>query len=67
LRRLPIDWPARGYSEAELDGLAEFMLRLLQSFLPESESRPAGQAADPRPFLRRWFVPGFIAAGAQGQ
>lgn len=62
LRRLPIDWPASGYSDAELDDLADFMLRLLQSFLPESEGRPAGREADPRPFLRRWFVPGFLAA-----
>jgi AcrR family transcriptional regulator len=65
LRRLPIDWPAQGYSEGELDDLAEFMLRLLQSFLPESEGRTPGRPADPRPFLRRWFVPGFLAAGAR--
>jgi AcrR family transcriptional regulator len=63
LHRLPVDWPGRGYDDAALDGLAEFMLRLLQSFLPGSGGHPdsPGQDADPRPFLRRWFVPGFAA------
>jgi len=61
LERLPIDWTAHGYDDAELGGLAEFLLRLLHSYIPDpSNRRPAG---DPRPFLRRWLVPAFEAAG----
>jgi AcrR family transcriptional regulator len=61
LHRFPVDWAAHGYDDAELDGLAEFTLRLLHSFLPTSGDRPAEPQADPRPFLRRWFAPGIAA------
>jgi AcrR family transcriptional regulator len=61
LEGLPIDWAALGYDDAELGGLAEFLLRLLHSYIPDPENRrPTG---DPRPFLRRWLVPAFAAAG----
>ncbi|MGI8329725.1 TetR/AcrR family transcriptional regulator [Actinomadura scrupuli] len=59
LQELPVDWAAHGYSGAGLDDLAEFMLRLLHSFLPQPGGTEA--AGDPRPFLRRWFVPAFAA------
>ncbi|MEO5876538.1 MAG: TetR/AcrR family transcriptional regulator [Streptosporangiaceae bacterium] len=63
LLRLPVDWAAHGYAPADLDGLAEFMLRLLRSFLPESTRHleHGQEMPDPRPFLRRWIVPGFLA------
>lgn len=59
LKGLPIDWSACGYSGEELDGLTEYMLRLLHSYLPAPDSTEP--PVDPRPFLRRWFVPGFTA------
>ncbi|MCO5998992.1 TetR/AcrR family transcriptional regulator [Actinoallomurus rhizosphaericola] len=61
LERLSIDWPAHGYDDAELSGLAEFLLRLLHSYIPGPEHHGT-VADDPRPFLRRWLVPAFAAA-----
>ncbi|MBE1536683.1 TetR/AcrR family transcriptional regulator [Actinomadura algeriensis] len=65
LTRLKIDWAALGYDDAELAGLAEFFMRMLLSFL----AAPEATRADPRPFLRRWLVPGLmsgpLAAAAQ--
>jgi AcrR family transcriptional regulator len=53
LIRLNIDWPALGYDDAELSGLAELFMRLLYSYL----SIPEATAGDLRPFLRRWLPP----------
>ncbi len=55
LERLSIDWWACGYRGEDLDGLVELLLRLLRSYLVDPHPR------DPRPFLRRWLLPGFAA------
>jgi AcrR family transcriptional regulator len=57
--RLDVDWPALGYDDAGLDGLAEFFLRLMFSYLAVPDA-----AGDPRPFLRRWLAPGLVVAGS---
>ncbi|MFA1537873.1 TetR/AcrR family transcriptional regulator [Actinomadura monticuli] len=61
LRELRIDWEELGYTGADLDGLAEYLLRLLHSYVPGPE-RPRPDDVDPRPFLRRWLVPSLLAA-----
>jgi AcrR family transcriptional regulator len=61
LEELPVDWAACGYPGAGLDGLAEYLLRILHSYIPGPDDRTPG-GVDPRPFLRRWLVPAFDAA-----
>lgn len=57
LLRLNIDWTALGYDDAELESLSEYLMRLFFSYL----AVPEATARDPRPFLRRWLVPGLLA------
>jgi AcrR family transcriptional regulator len=65
LEKLRIDWPALGYTGTDLDGLAEFLLRLLHSYIPDPDDRrPPG--TDPRLFLRRWLAPAVITPRAEG-
>jgi AcrR family transcriptional regulator len=61
LAELPVDWAACGYREADLADLAEYLLRLLHSFIPGPDDR-SPRRDDPRLFLRRWLVPAFDAA-----
>lgn len=65
LEDLRIDWAGIGYTEADLDGLAEYLLRLLHSYVPGPDDRPATDT-DPRPFLRRWLVPAVVAPQTEG-
>ncbi|WP_161897365.1 TetR/AcrR family transcriptional regulator [Gordonia spumicola] len=56
LRRFPVDWAAHGYTDGDLDGLAEMIMRLLTSFL----QNPSDQLRDDdamRTFLERWLAP----------
>jgi AcrR family transcriptional regulator len=55
LDRLQIDWAALGYGKRDLEEMAEFLLRLLQSFALDP-GRPRSRA-DLRAFLRRWVGP----------
>lgn len=53
MRRFDVDWSANGFSDAELDELAEHLLRILQSFVIDPGRPPrTGQAL--RDYLRRW-------------
>lgn len=55
LDRMDVDWSAWGYEPADLDGLAEFGLRVLQSLVldpPAARSR-----ASLRALLHRWVSP----------
>jgi AcrR family transcriptional regulator len=53
LRRFDVDWTALGYSDADLDELAEHLLRIIQSFVIDPGRPPrTGQAL--RSYLRRW-------------
>jgi AcrR family transcriptional regulator len=53
-RALHEDWSPLSF--AEVDELAELMMRLLESFLLEPGPRPRGDA-ELRAFLRRWLLP----------
>ncbi|MDJ0422830.1 MULTISPECIES: TetR/AcrR family transcriptional regulator [Dietzia] len=56
LRRFPVRWADAGVSDADLDGLAEIIMRLLISMLDSSTEirRPEGEV---RALLERWLVP----------
>jgi AcrR family transcriptional regulator len=56
LDRLPVDWAAAGYDDAELSGLVELMLRTLQSFVVDPGDT-AGTPETLRAYLRRWVGP----------
>lgn len=60
LRELKIDWRELGYTGDALDGLAEYLLRLLHSYIPDPRT-PHSHDGDPRPFLRRWLIPAITA------
>jgi AcrR family transcriptional regulator len=53
LRRFDVDWPGLGFSDADLDELAEHLLRIIQSFVVDP-GRPPRQGAELRDYLRRW-------------
>ena len=53
LRRFDVDWAGLGFSEADLDELAEHLLRIIQSFVIDP-GRPPRQGAELRDYLRRW-------------
>jgi AcrR family transcriptional regulator len=53
LHRLPIDWAAYGFDDALLDELAEFLLRVLQSFIVDPGDPPRSKQ-QLRAFLSRW-------------
>ncbi len=57
LRSLDVDWASAGIAEAELDELAELMLRLIGSLMqfPAATPRDDDQV---RAFVRRWIGPG---------
>jgi AcrR family transcriptional regulator len=53
LRRFDVDWTALNFSDADLDELAEHLLRIIQSFVIDP-GRPPRQGAELRDYLRRW-------------
>ena len=53
LRRFDVDWAARGFTDADLDELAEHLLRIIQSFVIDP-GRPPRTGEDLRAYLRRW-------------
>ncbi|OBA58624.1 TetR/AcrR family transcriptional regulator [Gordonia sp. 852002-10350_SCH5691597] len=63
LRRFPIDWTEAGIDDEKLEGLAEFMLRVLMSFL-QYPSDPPRTPEQLRVYLRRWLGPALDIAGA---
>lgn len=60
LRRFDVDWTGLGFSDDELDQLAEHLLRIIQSFVIDP-GRPPRTGADLRDYLRRW-VGGAVVA-----
>ncbi|MFT5221852.1 MAG: AcrR family transcriptional regulator [Glaciecola sp.] len=68
LDRTTIDWASLGYDADELDGLVEFMLRLIQSLAltpiaPNGQPRTGKQM---RAFLARWLGPAITTARPKG-
>jgi len=53
LRRFDVDWVGLGFTDAELDELAEHLLRIIQSFVIDP-GRPPRQGDELRDYLRRW-------------
>jgi AcrR family transcriptional regulator len=53
LRRFDVDWAAFGFADAELDELAEHLLRIIQSFVLDP-GRPPRTPEQQRAYLRRW-------------
>jgi AcrR family transcriptional regulator len=53
LRRFDVDWAAHDYSDDELNELAEYLLRIIQSFVLDP-GRPPRQGEELRGYLRRW-------------
>ncbi|MGV0744468.1 TetR/AcrR family transcriptional regulator [Mycolicibacterium sp. XJ870] len=53
LRKFDVDWAGLGYRDADLDELAEHLLRIIQSFVIDP-GRPPRTGEALRSYLRRW-------------
>jgi AcrR family transcriptional regulator len=53
VRRFDVDWAGIGFTDAELDELAEHLLRIIQSFVIDP-GRPPREGRALRDYLRRW-------------
>jgi AcrR family transcriptional regulator len=53
LHRFDVDWAAAGFDEDGLDELAEYLLRIIQSFVIDP-GRPPRTGVQLRNYLRRW-------------
>jgi hypothetical protein len=53
LRQFDVDWAGLGFGDAELDELAEHLLRIIQSFVIDP-GRPPRRGDELRDYLRRW-------------
>jgi AcrR family transcriptional regulator len=53
VRRFDVDWAAAGFSDGDLNELAEHLLRIIQSFVIDP-GRPPRSGAELRRYLRRW-------------
>lgn len=60
LRRFDVDWASSGFSDADLDELAEHLLRIIQSFVIDP-GRPPRTGTKLRQYLRRWVAPALSA------
>lgn len=59
LHRNEVDWQANGFDEDSLDELSEFVLRILYSYLVDSDQVPP-DGRNLRMFLARWVGPAVI-------
>ncbi len=59
LHRYNVDWEANGFDEGALGDLSEFLLRILYSYLVDSDQNPR-HGAELRTFLARWVGPAVI-------
>lgn len=53
VRRFDVDWVALGFTDDDLDELAEHLLRIIQSFILDP-GRPPRTGEDLRDYMRRW-------------
>lgn len=53
VRRFDVDWAGMGFTDTDLDELAEHLLRIIQSFVIDP-GRPPRHGAELRDYLRRW-------------
>jgi AcrR family transcriptional regulator len=61
LRRFDVDWAGLGYTDDDLDELAEHLLRIIQSFVIDP-GRPPRRGEDLRSYLRRWVGSALLRA-----
>ena len=66
LERTAVDWDNAGYGREELDELAEFALRVLQSLVLDPGT-PRRSGSELRGFLRRWVGPAIACGGTEGR
>lgn len=62
LRRTHVDWAGLGYDDQQLDGLVEFLLRLIQS-MALTPAAPTGEprsGPELRAYLHRWLGPAIV-------
>lgn len=59
LHRYAVDWEANGFDEDGLGELSEFLLRILYSYLIDS-NHTSHTGADLRTFLARWIAPAVV-------
>ena len=59
LQRFAVDWSAVGIADGDLDALAEYMLRVVQSFVVDP-GRPPRRGAKLRSYLREWVAPAIV-------
>ena len=60
LNRFDVNWAEFGFSDDDLDELAEHLLRVIQSFVIDP-GRPPRRGAKLRRYLRRWVAPALSA------
>jgi AcrR family transcriptional regulator len=60
LGRFDVDWAGIGFDDADLDELAEHLLRIIQSFVIDP-GRPPRSGPKLRQYLRRWIAPALRA------
>jgi hypothetical protein len=63
VRRFDVDWVGLGFTDADLDELAEHLLRIIQSFVIDP-GRPPRQGDELRDYLRRWVGAAVIPPSA---
>jgi AcrR family transcriptional regulator len=63
LRRFDVDWAGLGFTDADLDELAEYLLRIIQSFVIDP-GRPPRRGEKLRDYLRRWVGSAVIPPSA---
>ncbi|AKS32389.1 TetR/AcrR family transcriptional regulator [Mycolicibacterium goodii] len=61
LRKFDVDWAGLGFTDADLDELAEHLLRIIQSFIIDP-GRPPRTGAALRSYLRRWVGAAVVGA-----
>jgi AcrR family transcriptional regulator len=61
VRRFDVDWAALGFTDTDLDELAEHLLRILQSFVIDP-GRPPRTGDQLRAYLRRWVGAAIVPA-----
>lgn len=63
LRRFDVDWAGFGFTDSDLDELAEHLLRIIQSFVIDP-GRPPRRGDELRNYLRRWVGAAVIPPSA---
>lgn len=63
LRRFDVDWQGLGFTDTDLDELAEHLLRIIQSFVIDP-GRPPRTGPELRAYLRRWVGSAVVGAAS---